>query len=132
MEPAVPRENDPFARLTPPQREAVTAEDQRLAVFAGAGAGKTRVLTLRVARMVDDGVDPTHVLAITFSQEFLHNFHLEHKKDATVKSCTTPCTAFQSAPFCLVFRLCCRLTLSHLEQSHVRFQHSLKRQPRHL
>ena len=69
MEPAVPRENDPFARLTPPQREAVTAEDQRLAVFAGAGAGKTRVLTLRVARMVDDGVDPTHVLAITFSRK---------------------------------------------------------------
>ena len=61
--------SDLVARLTSAQAEAVTSEHQRLAVYAGAGAGKTRVLTLRIARMVDNGVDPTHILAITFSKK---------------------------------------------------------------
>jgi len=56
-------------RLTSAQRDAVTSHDDRLAVFAGAGAGKTRVLTLRVARMVDEGVDPAHILVVTFSRK---------------------------------------------------------------
>ncbi len=60
---------DPLARLTSAQRDAVTSPDPRLAVFAGAGAGKTRVLTLRVARMVDEGVDPSHILVVTFSRK---------------------------------------------------------------
>ena len=61
--------DDLVAQLTPAQAEAVMADDRSLAVYAGAGAGTTRVLTLRVARLVDDGIDPTHVLAITFSRK---------------------------------------------------------------
>jgi DNA helicase-2/ATP-dependent DNA helicase PcrA len=60
---------DPFARLTAAQHEAVFSEETRLAVHAGAGAGKTRVLTLRVARMVDAGVDPSQMLVVTFSRK---------------------------------------------------------------
>jgi len=56
--------------LTPAQREAVTAPDPVLCVLAGAGAGKTRVLTLRVARRAHDGSAPAeHVLACTFSRK---------------------------------------------------------------
>ena len=58
-----------LARLTPSQREAVLADDPRLAVYAGAGAGKTRVLTLRPARLVEEGADPSHVLVVTFSRK---------------------------------------------------------------
>jgi DNA helicase-2/ATP-dependent DNA helicase PcrA len=58
-----------LARLTPSQREAVLADDPRLAVYAGAGAGKTRVLTLRAARLVEEGADPSHVLVVTFSRK---------------------------------------------------------------
>ena len=58
-----------LTRLTPAQHEAVFADDPRLAVFAGAGAGKTRVLTLRAARLVDDGADPAHLLVVTFSRK---------------------------------------------------------------
>jgi DNA helicase-2/ATP-dependent DNA helicase PcrA len=61
--------SDPFARLTVAQREAVFAAEERLAVFAGAGAGKTRVLTLRALRQIDDGVDPAHLLVVTFSRK---------------------------------------------------------------
>ena len=60
---------DPLASLTTAQREAVESTDPRLVVHAGAGAGKTRVLTLRVARMVDEGIDPSHILVVTFSRK---------------------------------------------------------------
>ena len=56
--------------LTPAQREAVEATDPLLCVLAGAGAGKTRVLTLRVARRIREGeVDPDRVLVCTFSRK---------------------------------------------------------------
>jgi DNA helicase II / ATP-dependent DNA helicase PcrA len=61
--------DDLVARLTPAQAEAVMADNQKLAVYASAGAGKTRVLTLRIARLVDDGVDPHRILAVTFSKK---------------------------------------------------------------
>ena len=43
------------SRLTVAQREAIESDEPLLCVVAGAGAGKTRVLTLRVARRVRDG-----------------------------------------------------------------------------
>jgi DNA helicase-2/ATP-dependent DNA helicase PcrA len=56
--------------LTPAQREAVEAPDPLLCVLAGAGAGKTRVLTLRVARRVVRGeVSAERVLVCTFSRK---------------------------------------------------------------
>ncbi len=57
------------AALSPAQREAVLADDPVVCVLAGAGTGKTRVLTLRVARRVLDGsAHANHVLVCTFSR----------------------------------------------------------------
>ncbi len=56
--------------LDPDQREAVTAPAGVIVVRAGAGSGKTTVLTRRIAwRVLADGVDPTRVLAITFTRQ---------------------------------------------------------------
>ena len=56
--------------LSVPQREAVLADDRLLCVLAGAGAGKTRVLTLRVARRVHDSTAVAdRVLVCTFSRK---------------------------------------------------------------
>lgn len=56
--------------LTPAQREAVTSEAFPLVVLAGAGSGKTRVLTRRVAYRVATGsAQPSHVLALTFTRK---------------------------------------------------------------
>ena len=58
------------SRLTLAQRSAIEAEDPLLCVMAGAGAGKTRVLTLRVARRVRDGsIDADRALVTTFSRK---------------------------------------------------------------
>ncbi len=55
--------------LNEAQREAVTHEGGPLLVVAGAGTGKTRVVTRRVARVIRSGADPREVLAITFTNK---------------------------------------------------------------
>ena len=58
------------SRLTIAQREAIESDEPLLCVVAGAGAGKTRVLTLRVARRVRDGsIEPDRTLVTTFSRK---------------------------------------------------------------
>ncbi len=61
--------------LNPAQYEAVTTLEGPLLVIAGAGSGKTRTLTYRVARLVEEGISPESILLLTFtrraSQEML-------------------------------------------------------------
>ena len=52
------------------QKEAVLSDDQYLRIIAGAGSGKTRVLTMRIVHLIEDeDVRPYKILAITFTNK---------------------------------------------------------------
>ncbi|MEG0365506.1 MAG: UvrD-helicase domain-containing protein [Coprobacillus sp.] len=56
--------------LNPNQKEAATYLDSHLRIIAGAGSGKTRVLTYRIAYLIENiGIEPRHILAITFTNK---------------------------------------------------------------
>lgn len=61
--------NDLFSQLNPAQQEAVKCIDAPSLVIAGAGSGKTRVLTYKIAYLMQQGIDPWAILALTFTNK---------------------------------------------------------------
>ncbi|MCF7976015.1 MAG: UvrD-helicase domain-containing protein [Phycisphaerae bacterium] len=61
--------NHAFDQLTPSQQQAVCHKDGALLVLAGPGSGKTRVITFRIAALIESGVAPWQICAITFTNK---------------------------------------------------------------
>jgi DNA helicase-2/ATP-dependent DNA helicase PcrA len=61
--------NDYLSGLNEPQRKAVLHGEGPMMIIAGAGSGKTRVLTFRIAHLIENGVDPFRILSLTFTNK---------------------------------------------------------------
>ena len=59
----------PIASLNPRQKEAATTIEGPLLVLAGAGTGKTKVITCRIAYMIEQGIPPNWILGVTFTNK---------------------------------------------------------------
>lgn len=60
---------EPLKDLNPSQAEAAALMDSHLLIKAGPGTGKTRVLTARIAHLINEGVDQNQILAVTFTNK---------------------------------------------------------------
>ena len=108
-------QDDPLDGLNADQRDAVLSEpDVPLVIFAGAGSGKTRTLTRRIAYALRCGESPSSILCLTFSRAAADE--LRHRVGAICSSATArQCTVATFHGFCL------RVLRRHLPQHQQRF-----------
>ena len=80
------KKNDIYACLNKEQLAAVTYNQGPLLVLAGAGSGKTRILTTRIVHMIKQGLLPWQILAVTFTNKAANEmrFRVEKYVDARV------------------------------------------------
>lgn len=92
--------------LNPKQKEAATYLDGHLRIIAGAGSGKTRVITYRIAYLIENvGVDPRHILAITFTNKAANEMKSRVEKILGLYSA--------GSTICTIHSLCVRVLRQH-------------------
>jgi DNA helicase II / ATP-dependent DNA helicase PcrA len=101
--------------LNPQQREAVETISGPVLILAGAGTGKTRVITFRIAHMIARGISPGNILAVTFTnkaaremQERVRELVPRKKRDDGEKE--------ERATICTFHSLCVRILRQHIEK----------------
>ena len=101
--------------LNPQQRQAAETLKGPVLILAGAGTGKTRVITFRIAHMVARGISPAHILGVTFTNKAAREMHervaqdSEQKPKLKIQNRTVP-------TICTFHSLCVRILRQHIEK----------------
>jgi DNA helicase II / ATP-dependent DNA helicase PcrA len=105
-----------LASLNPAQRLAVETTEGPVLILAGAGTGKTRVITSRVARLVQKGVGPGHILAVTFTNKAAREMQ-ERVRQLLGRVAKSADGEKPARPtICTFHSLCVRILRQHIER----------------
>jgi superfamily I DNA/RNA helicase len=111
-----------LSSLNPQQRQAVETLRGPLLILAGAGTGKTRVITFRIANLIEAGVAAGHILGVTFTNKAAREMRdrvrrLIPKKPRGPVRADTEAPGLGSQPtLCTFHSLCARILRQHIEK----------------
>ena len=104
-----------LSSLNPEQRQAVKTVEGPLLILAGAGTGKTRVITSRVAYMIAKGISPNSILAVTFTNKAAREMK-ERVRELVPKLKSSVNGIIQKPTICTFHSLCVRILRRHIEK----------------
>ena len=105
-----------LSTLNPQQRLAVETLNGPVLILAGAGTGKTRVITCRIAHMVEQGISPSHILGVTFTNKAAREMQ-ERVAKLLPRPTRQPDGAKPERPvICTFHSLCVRILRQHIER----------------
>ncbi len=103
-----------LSSLNPEQRQAVRTVDGPLLILAGAGTGKTRVITSRVAYMISRGIRPGNILAVTFTNKAAREMQERVKRLVPKRRLTDGNGQVEKPTICTFHSLCVRILRRHI------------------
>jgi superfamily I DNA/RNA helicase len=105
-----------LSTLNPAQRQAVETTNGPVLILAGAGTGKTRVITYRVARLMQKGVAPEHILAVTFTNKAAREMQERVRQLLGPAKKTAGGAKAERPTICTFHSLCVRILRRHIER----------------
>jgi superfamily I DNA/RNA helicase len=102
--------------LNPQQREAVLTVRGPVMILAGAGTGKTRVITQRIAHMIGQGIHPGHILAVTFTNKAAREMQARVAQLLPKAPKRADGTKPERPTICTFHSLCVRILRQHIER----------------
>jgi DNA helicase II / ATP-dependent DNA helicase PcrA len=105
-----------LSALNPQQRQAAETIRGPVLILAGAGTGKTRVITFRIAHMVDRGIQPGHILGVTFTNKAAREMQERVTKLLPRAPRSAPDAKANRPTICTFHSLCVRILRHHIDK----------------